>query len=74
MQPIWILNDLFVVPAFRRQGVAKQLMQAAADYGRQTGAVRLELATQISNQSAQALYESQGYIQDTLFYHYSLSL
>lgn len=74
MRPIWILNDLFVSPSFRRKGVAQQLMNTAAAYARETGVIRLELATQITNQSAQALYESLGYVKDREYYHYSLPL
>lgn len=46
------LNDLFVQPAARRRGVAKQLLAAAAAHGRAIGAVRLSLSTAISNASA----------------------
>ena len=74
MRHIWILNDLYVVASHRRQGIAKQLMQTAADYGRETGAVRLALATQITNSAAQALYKSLGYQQDREFAHFALSL
>ena len=74
MRRIWILNDLYVVASHRRQGIAKQLMQAAADYGRKTGAVRLALATQISNLAAQTLYESLCYQEDREFTHFALPL
>ena len=74
MRHIWILNDLFVLPSHRRQGIAKQLMQAAADYGRKMGALRLTLATQRTNNSARALYQSLGYQQDQEFNHFSLPL
>lgn len=74
MRPIWILNDLFVSPTFRRIGVARRLMNHAATYARRTGAIRLELATQITNRSAQSLYESLGYVKDEEYYHYSLAL
>lgn len=74
MRPIWILNDLFVSPNFRQQGLARQLMQAAEGYAAQTGAVRVSLSTQITNAQAQALYESRGYQRDQEFYHYSLTL
>ncbi|NHC33121.1 GNAT family N-acetyltransferase [Scytonema millei] len=72
MQRIWILNDLFVVATHRRQGIAKLLLTAAKQYAQETGAIRITLATQISNISAQTLYESLGYTRDEQFYHYSL--
>ena len=74
MKRVWILNDLFVEETARRQGVAAQLMQAAESFARQTDAVRIALSTQITNQSAQSLYESRGYVKDEVFYHYSLPL
>ena len=74
MQRIWILNDLYVIESHRRQGVAKQLMQAAAAYGRGRGAVSLKLATQTTNTIALRLYASLGYQQDREFEHFSLPL
>jgi ribosomal protein S18 acetylase RimI-like enzyme len=74
MKPIWILNDLFVEPAWRNKGMAKRLLRAAEDFARTTEAVRITLATQISNTAAQALYKSLGYCKDEEFYHYSLRL
>jgi GNAT superfamily N-acetyltransferase len=74
MKRIWILNDLFVQEAHRNKGAARLLMNAAENFARQTGAVRIILSTQISNAAAQTLYESLGYRKDEDFYHYSLSL
>lgn len=74
MRPIWILNDLFVAEPYRKRGIARLLMDAAETHARETGAVRVALSTQISNLSAQALYESRGYVRDEVFYHYSLGL
>lgn len=70
----YVLNDLFVSPAARRQGVAAGLLQAAAEYGRSVGAVRLSLATALDNKPAQALYEAQGWKADEVFRHYNLPL
>ena len=74
MKRIWILNDLFVKEGYRRRGVAKLLMSAAKKYGHKTGALRIVLATQISNIAAQTLYESSGYAKEEEFYHYALRL
>jgi GNAT superfamily N-acetyltransferase len=69
-----ILNDLFVDPAGRGHGVGRALLERAAQFGRATGALYLELATEVSNAPAQALYEQAGWRRDTDFYHYSLDL
>ncbi|ABW29119.1 GNAT family N-acetyltransferase [Acaryochloris marina] len=74
MGRVWILNDLFVLPSHRQQGIATQLMQTAANYGRETGAIRLVLATEKTNTAAQALYESLGYQLDQTFNHFALTL
>ncbi len=69
-----ILNDLFVTPDHRGHGVARALLERAAAFGRETGAKYLELATQISNTSAQRLYERAGWARETEFFHYELDL
>ena len=74
MKRVWILNDLFVDENYRGNGIANLLMSAAENFARATGAVRIILATQISNFTAQSLYESRGYAKDEEFYHYALRL
>lgn len=74
MRPIWILNDLFVAPQARRQGVGKSLMQAATEFATDNGARRLALATAVDNHSAQSLYESLGWVKNESFLHYNLEL
>lgn len=74
MKRIWILNDLFVEENHRKKGVATLLMNAAANFARETEAVRIILSTQMSNIAAQALYESLGYSKNEEFYHYALRL
>ena len=71
---ILILNDLFVLPEVRRTGVGSQLLAAAAEFGRAMGAVRLTLATEITNEPAQAVYESAGWERQTDFYVYNFLL
>jgi ribosomal protein S18 acetylase RimI-like enzyme len=72
--PMYLLSDLFVAPHARRRGVGTRLLTAAAEEARSAGAVRLELATAITNTSAQRLYERLGWVRDQEFYVYSLSL
>jgi ribosomal protein S18 acetylase RimI-like enzyme len=71
---IWLLNDLYVVPAARGRGVARRLMDRARQLAEETDAGAIELATARSNATAQALYESLGYRRDEQFLHYSLEL
>jgi GNAT superfamily N-acetyltransferase len=71
---ILILNDLFVSPEARRQKVGSLLLAAAARYGREVGAIRLTLSTEVTNENAQALYEGEGWVRQEEFYHYDLAL
>jgi ribosomal protein S18 acetylase RimI-like enzyme len=71
---ILILNDLFVAPDARRAGVGRMLLRAATEYGKEVGAVRLSLSTEVTNKSAQALYESEGWKLQTDFCVYNLAL
>ena len=71
--PMYVLSDLFVIPEARRRGVGTQLLASAAEAARTAGAVRLELATAITNISAQRLYEALGWRKDD-FYLYGISL
>lgn len=70
----FVLYDLFVTPSARRSGAGRQLLRAAADYGRAIGAGALELSTATDNVPAQRLYESEGWVRDTAFYVYGLGL
>jgi GNAT superfamily N-acetyltransferase len=69
-----LLSDLFVVPAARRRGVGTLLLNAAVETGRAAGAVRLELATAITNGPARRLYEKVGWKRDDEFYVYGFPL
>ena len=74
MARIFILNDLFVSPEARRRGTGAALLQAAGEYGRRMGAVRLVHSTEEANITAQALYEREGWTRDSVFRTYQLTL
>jgi ribosomal protein S18 acetylase RimI-like enzyme len=71
---ILVLNDLFVIPEARRAGIGRLLLRAAADYGKSQRAVRLTLSTEVTNTSARALYEAEGWTLQTDFCVYNLVL
>jgi ribosomal protein S18 acetylase RimI-like enzyme len=71
---IAILNDLFVAPIARKEGVGKALMLAAEELARNHGLGGMELATAMLNTEAQRLYEKLGWKRDTEFYYYSKNL
>jgi ribosomal protein S18 acetylase RimI-like enzyme len=68
----WVLNDLFVSDDARRLGVGRALVRFVLQEAKHAGAHHVELATQLRNASARALYESEGFEQDVLFAHYSI--
>lgn len=57
----WLLNDLYVHGSVRKQGVAKQLLEAARQHGQETGAKWLLLQTGNDNFTAQSVYEKNGW-------------
>jgi GNAT superfamily N-acetyltransferase len=74
LRRIYVLNDLFVDPSTRQAGVGAALLEAAADYARRVGAFRLILSTEVTNTTAQALYEKLGWKKNTEFCSYQLLL
>ncbi len=70
---LWLLNDLYVDRAGRRKGIARALLDAAAGFARDDGAVGLMLETGIDNAPARALYRAAGW-QEEASQWYSLGL
>ncbi|WP_200411316.1 GNAT family N-acetyltransferase [Virgibacillus salexigens] len=74
MKRAWILNDLFVDLEARKQGVGEMLLHKAKDFAIAAGAKSIALETAPDNDAAQKLYEKNGYVRDTEFYHYELTV
>lgn len=70
----FILNDLFVTPESRKKGVGSLLLSTAADFAKSVNAIRLTLSTEVTNKTAQSLYESKGWIRNQQFYSYDFTL
>lgn len=70
-KPIYTLYDLFVLPTARKQGAGKLLLQAAETKAASEGKSRMDLTTATDNKTAQSLYESLGWIRDTVFLTYN---
>lgn len=70
-QPIYLLYDLFVLPVARKAGVGRMLLLAAEKMAEASGKTRMDLSTARTNQSAQSLYESLGWLRDELYFVYS---
>ncbi|MBD9416953.1 GNAT family N-acetyltransferase [Pseudomonas sp. PDM16] len=74
LKRVWILNDIYVAEDARRMLVADRLLQTAKQMAKETNAVRMRVATSISNEVAQKTYESIGFREDTKFKNYTLEL
>jgi ribosomal protein S18 acetylase RimI-like enzyme len=60
------IHGLVVDPARRRRGIARALLDAAAEHARARGARRLRLRVLAPNTGAIALYRACGYEQEGL--------
>jgi len=57
----WILNDLYVDSAYRKQGIGERLINSAIAFAKVGGAKFVQLETATDNKTAQSLYESIGF-------------
>jgi ribosomal protein S18 acetylase RimI-like enzyme len=55
------LEELYVVPPLRGQGVGRTLLREAMKAARAEGAAHIELGTSEDDVAARALYESEGF-------------
>lgn len=69
LQPILILNDLYVSNEFRNKGIGKDLLIWAQAYCKKNSYKGLALETAIDN-PAQKLYEQLGWSKDSHCFHY----
>ena len=70
MKRLWLLNDLFVSADARKSGAGRALLERAERWAAETGAKGLTLSTQITNTTAQRLYEACGWTRDDEFLHF----
>lgn len=70
MEPMYILNDLFVDSSYRKIGVADALIQTAKDLCEEKGFKGMILETQATNKQAQQLYEKCGFIIDDNLHYF----
>jgi len=71
---LWVLNDLYVDAGARRSGAGRALLDAAATFAREDGAVGIVLETTRDNATARALYRNAGWEEaDTQWYGLSFT-
>lgn len=66
------LEDLFVAPEFRHQGIAKKLIEFIYRFAEQRHCERVYWITSIHNQTAQSLYDKLANRTDFIQYRYNL--
>lgn len=64
LKRLWLLNDLFVAPEYRSQGISVLLIDRAKQLAHETNAVALTLETAKSNVIGNALYPKTGFVLD----------
>jgi GNAT superfamily N-acetyltransferase len=69
LQPVFILNDLFVNGSFRHQGIGGQLLKRAQHHCMEKQYRGLALETAVDN-PARYLYERLGWKKDSHCFHY----
>jgi len=65
MAGVWLLNDLFVDPAYRGKKIGKQLLEAAQNHCTATRAKGVSLETEQTNVVGNKLYPIMGFERDT---------
>jgi len=65
MQPLWLLNDLFVDENYRGQGISVALINKAKEHCKKTEACGLMLETAKDNDIGNKLYPGTGFELDT---------
>jgi GNAT superfamily N-acetyltransferase len=62
MKKLWLLNDLFVNPEYRSQGISIELINKAKQLVIETNACGMYLETEISNLIGNNLYPKTGFV------------
>lgn len=65
---IGYIDELFVSPSIRGQGIGSRLMEAAADKLKAAGALALRLNVFSWNGAVQGFYERLGFVQHFVVY------
>jgi ribosomal protein S18 acetylase RimI-like enzyme len=60
-EPDAYLQELYVVPDTRGQGLGRELLEASMDLAREHGATHFEVTTSTDDTEAVSLYESAGF-------------
>ncbi len=74
MKRLWLLNDLYVDPEYRGEGISKLLIERAKKLARATNAAGISLETEKNNDIGNQLYPRTGFkLDDHNFYFWKCS-
>jgi ribosomal protein S18 acetylase RimI-like enzyme len=71
MKRLWLLNDLYVAPAYRGKGISVLLIDKAKELCRQSGSAGMMLETAKTNDIGNQLYPRAGFTLDDEHNYYS---
>ena len=71
MKRFWLLNDLFVHPIYRGQGISKVLLAYAQTFAQETDSTGLILETAKTNVIGNSLYPGVGFVLDDEHNYYT---
>jgi GNAT superfamily N-acetyltransferase len=74
MKKLWLLNDLFVDPTYRGQGISILLIDRAKELCRETGACGMYLETAKTNTIGNQLYPTAGFVLNDAHHFYDWSV
>lgn len=74
LNKILILNDLYVDPNARKNGVGEKLILQAVVLAKELGSNLIRLRTAKNNTAAQGLYNKMGFVREDYLYSYDLTV
>lgn len=72
LRKLWVLHDLYVEESYRKQGIAKMLINKCKDLVIENSPIGIVIESRISNQSAQHLFDAVGFVKEGEHYFYYL--
>jgi ribosomal protein S18 acetylase RimI-like enzyme len=72
LKKFWSLHDLYVEEEYRKQGIAKMLINKCKELAAENNPIGVVIESRISNQSAQHLFDSVGFVKEGEHYFYFL--
>jgi len=65
-----LMEDLYVRPEYRKRGIGTMLVEKAVQWGKEHGAVRIQLAADSRNTPALDFYSKTGFSKSNMIFHY----